>query len=510
MAENNSSATLLPCPFCGATAAVQNESPADNSGGYFVECKSCGATTNLRYACGDDPLPLLVAQWNARAPSKTAEEAAHQLLIALRTIAAYPVTNLLMNMDAANMQRIAVRALEAQAAPAAVAVPEWDKMRRGLAMLILGFAGRTDCTESAAEAVLDAATEPGMPLEGLRTALAATPALPATEDSSAGDLARTLPDGWVPCTITYEGQYHEDVAYGPTIMMGRLKKWLERYFALKAEVQAEPVAEVEIFEGRGYSASLNRDALVKLAPGNYHLYTAPQAQPAFQQRVQPWMMECFGVEHAADRKKRNQHFLEEALELVQSTGWTQSEAHQLVDYVYGRPWGEPAQEVGGVMVTLAALCLANGLDMHQAGESELARIWSNVDSIRARQAAKPSFSPLPQAQPADALDAARYRYLRDGWTYHYQHESRETLDASLDAAMAAAQTKPADALDWAVQRWNDEVRNRPMVNIHRRSLDDTWRQVITYLGGDACKLVGPSHDDLLAAAQEGGNAAKEA
>lgn len=45
----------------------------------------------------------------------------------------------------------------------------------------------------------------------------------------------------------------------------------------------------------------------------------------------------------------------------------------------------------------------------------------------------------PQAQPADALDAARYRYLRDGWTYHYQHESREKLDASLDAAMAAAQ-----------------------------------------------------------------------
>ncbi len=44
-----------------------------------------------------------------------------------------------------------------------------------------------------------------------------------------------------------------------------------------------------------------------------------------------------------------------------------------------------------------------------------------------------------QARPADALDAARYRYLRDGWTYHYQHESREKLDASLDAAMAAAQ-----------------------------------------------------------------------
>ncbi|MFE1574259.1 hypothetical protein ACFIQG_21010 [Comamonas odontotermitis] len=72
------------------------------------------------------------------------------------------------------------------------------------------------------------------------------------------------------------------------------------------------------------------------------------------------------------------------------------------------------------------------------------------------------------------------------------------------ATMAAPQAQPADALDWAVQRWNDEVCNRPMVNIHRRSLDDTWRQVITYLGGDAEKLIGPAHDDLLAAAQEGG------
>ncbi|MBB6580101.1 hypothetical protein HNP33_004232 [Comamonas odontotermitis] len=130
--------------------------------------------------------------------------------------------------------------------------------------------------------------------------------------------------------------------------------------------------------------------------------TAPQAQPSFQQRVQPWLMECFGEVIAGDREERNHRFLEEALELVQSCGCTASEAHQLVDYVFGRPIGEPVQEAGGVMVTLAALCLANGLDMHQAGETELARIWTKVDAIRAKQAAKPKHSPLPQAQPADA------------------------------------------------------------------------------------------------------------
>ena len=117
---------------------------------------------------------------------------------------------------------------------------------------------------------------------------------------------------------------------------------------------------------------------------------------SFQSRVHPWLMACFGALIAGDREERNHRFLEEALELVQACGCTASEAHQLVDYVYGRPVGEPAQEVGGVMVTLAALCLANALDMHDAGEAELARIWTKVEQIRAKQAAKPKHSPLPQ------------------------------------------------------------------------------------------------------------------
>jgi hypothetical protein len=48
------------------------------------------------------------------------------------------------------------------------------------------------------------------------------------------------------------------------------------------------------------------------------------------------------------------------------------------------------------MVTLAALCLANDLNMHLAGADELARIWTKVEAIRAKQAGKPKHSPLPQ------------------------------------------------------------------------------------------------------------------
>lgn len=118
----------------------------------------------------------------------------------------------------------------------------------------------------------------------------------------------------------------------------------------------------------------------------------------FQERVNEWMQVCFGEQISKDKVERNHRFLEESLELVQSLGCTKSEAHQLVDYVFDRPKGEPQQECGGVMVTLAALCLANELDMQDCGEIELRRIWTKVDQIRDKQSKKPKHSPLPISQ----------------------------------------------------------------------------------------------------------------
>jgi hypothetical protein len=123
----------------------------------------------------------------------------------------------------------------------------------------------------------------------------------------------------------------------------------------------------------------------------------------FQTRAIAWVLACFGPEIAADKIERNHRHLEEALELVQACGCSRDDAHQLVDYVFDRPTGEPFQEVGGVMMTLAALCRAQGIDMHEAGETELARVWTKVDQIRAKQAAKPKNSPLPAAPSPSAL-----------------------------------------------------------------------------------------------------------
>lgn len=130
--------------------------------------------------------------------------------------------------------------------------------------------------------------------------------------------------------------------------------------------------------------------------GGYYVPFEPRDK-SLQDKVKPWLHTCFGAKISSDRIERNHRFLEEALELVQSNDCTRDEAHQLVDYVFDRETGELQQEVGGVMVTLAALCLASGVNMHEAGDTELDRVWTKIDKIRAKQAAKPERSPLPQS-----------------------------------------------------------------------------------------------------------------
>lgn len=117
-----------------------------------------------------------------------------------------------------------------------------------------------------------------------------------------------------------------------------------------------------------------------------------RARPSYQQRVLAWSTACFGAADAEVPGTRPHRFLEEALELVQALGCPVEEAQRLLHYVYGRPMGNPDQEVGGVMITLAALCHATQLDMADAGERELQRVWENIDRVRAKSASKPSFA----------------------------------------------------------------------------------------------------------------------
>jgi NTP pyrophosphatase (non-canonical NTP hydrolase) len=170
---------------------------------------------------------------------------------------------------------------------------------------------------------------------------------------------------------------HIAIAHGDEEHRAWLKEAIEAHFAGKPvpEPRGQGTKEATITR-----LTAERDAL---------------RDASFQQRVQPWMMECFGPEIAADKLERNDRFIEEALELVQASGYPKERALALVDYVFDRDQGEINQEVGGVMVTLAAHCLAHGVDMHEAGETELARIWTKAEQIRAKHAAKPTGSALP-------------------------------------------------------------------------------------------------------------------
>lgn len=135
-----------------------------------------------------------------------------------------------------------------------------------------------------------------------------------------------------------------------------------------------------------------------------------RAKPAsLQARIRDWMVACFGAAFGADKRKRCDRFLEEALELLQSVDYPKERVAAMTEYVWNRPAGEPRQEVAGVMLTLAGWCLAHDIDMHAAAEDELARVWTKVEKIRAKEAAKPEGDDLmsavyPDIQVLDRLE----------------------------------------------------------------------------------------------------------
>jgi len=122
----------------------------------------------------------------------------------------------------------------------------------------------------------------------------------------------------------------------------------------------------------------------------------------FQMSIYQWMRECFGLSVVCNIQERNFRFIEEAMELVQSLGCTKTDVQRVMDYVYDRPKGDPAQEVGGVMVTLAGLCSITSLDMSLCAEQEGNRIWNAMDAIRAKQQTKP----VPSGTPFIVYDEA--------------------------------------------------------------------------------------------------------
>lgn len=166
----------------------------------------------------------------------------------------------------------------------------------------------------------------------------------------------------------------------------------------------------------------------------------------FQRRVGTWVQACFGAKVSQDIQQRGDRLLEETLELLQATGYDTARVPVLTQYVFSRPIGEPRQEMGGVMVTLAAFGNAAGLDMFGAGLEELERVEQPevMEKCRSKQASRSSTtSPVAGvSRGLDALDRAR----RD--------------DLAVDAFAGEMKFKLAKAREKGRGGWEEEGLNQ--------------------------------------------------
>lgn len=184
----------------------------------------------------------------------------------------------------------------------------------------------------------------------------------------------------------------------------------------------------------------------------------------FQQRVAEWAQECFPPTVVMDRLERRDRLVEECLELAQTLpDFTADRAHALVDYVFSRPVGVTEQESGGVSVTHAALCHAEGIDQAYWAEVELARISAPevIEKIRTKQASKPVGSALPVPSPQtnvsqaelvsaleDARDLVAKLYCASGCSCCRDDEGWDAASNALGALFSVPRYSDDSGHDW--------------------------------------------------------------
>lgn len=116
-----------------------------------------------------------------------------------------------------------------------------------------------------------------------------------------------------------------------------------------------------------------------------------------QTRTEKWFVDTFGRDLLApvETTDRANRFFEEALEVYQSLGAPKEAALQLLDYVYAKPAGDAAEEVGDAVFTLSLLSSNIGLDFSAAWVGSLAKAYSQQARIAAKDKASDQGSPLP-------------------------------------------------------------------------------------------------------------------
>jgi len=92
-----------------------------------------------------------------------------------------------------------------------------------------------------------------------------------------------------------------------------------------------------------------------------------------QKRMRRWVESRLGKAAMLPHERGLRH-LEEANELAQALGVSETEAVAVTSHVYRKPPGDPVQELGGAGVTLLACADGAGYILSQCTEKELIRI----------------------------------------------------------------------------------------------------------------------------------------
>lgn len=165
---------------------------------------------------------------------------------------------------------------------------------------------------------------------------------------------------------------------------------------------------------------------------------ARRIRNARQRRAAEWAVNTFG-QSALNMAERRLRFFEEATELCQSVGLTREMAHFLIDKVFDRPAGEPAQELGGAGVTLICLAESLGISADAAEKAEVARILSlPAAHFQQRHARKKGegYSADLHSDPVYWRDGEWF-FVAEDWATEYgpypsEAVARQELDTYLD------------------------------------------------------------------------------
>jgi hypothetical protein len=169
-----------------------------------------------------------------------------------------------------------------------------------------------------------------------------------------------------------------------------------------------------------------------------------------QTRAIEWVTAAFGPPTLAQRGVR---LAEEAIEAAQATGVQAAMLHRLVDYIYARPVGELAQEIGGVGLSILALAATTGVSADREEQRELDRVLAKpLAHFTARNANKnaagfdtaltaPASTP-PQDDPRDAALKQSSFCLR---TLLPDHPDAQTTVRMIELAFAPPAQSPGPA-----------------------------------------------------------------